>query len=104
MRYEVSYVDVWSLGRVVALVYAARGLISWLFVPFFLFFGLTGIQGAGWGWAFSIGFMLFIPVINGLMGLLVGAIAGAVYNLVARSMGGLEVALTARAPLDGEVG
>jgi hypothetical protein len=104
MRYEISEVDVWSLARIVALVYAVMGLFAWLFLPLMFVFRLTGIEGAPWGWGFVVLFMILVPVINGITGFLVGLVVAVVYNATARSIGGLGIRLEARSPLDEPLG
>lgn len=80
-------------------VYACFGLI---FLPIFLLAGAAGAfaqhaqsdQSAGpaaiaAGAMFVIG--LFMPVIYGIMGFILGVLGSAIYNLIARWIGGIEV-------------
>lgn len=93
MKYEISEIDILSLGRVVAAVYAAGGLVMWLFVPIFLLLPLDG----GGEVVFAKGFMMLVllaaPLINAVFGFITGMIAGLVYNILARGMGGLRFTL-----------
>jgi hypothetical protein len=40
---------------------------------------------------FGIGAVIFLPIFYGVLGLLVGAIGGALYNLFAGMVGGIEI-------------
>ena len=96
MRYEFSELDIFSMGKVVAAVYAAGGLVMWLFVPLFLVIPMEGTEGF-----FARGFMLLFfvgaPLINAVFGFIMGLLAGLVYNLMARSIGGLRITLSQEA-------
>lgn len=92
MRYEISELDIFSTGKVVAAVYAAGGLVMWLFVPLFLVIPMDGSEGI-----FAKGFMLLFflgaPLINAVCGFILGLLAGLVYNIMARTIGGLRLTL-----------
>ncbi|MGZ4985098.1 MAG: DUF3566 domain-containing protein [Chthoniobacterales bacterium] len=83
------------------ILYACMGLI---FLPFFALFGALGAfaqhaqqaQGVGGPPAvlmagLMFGFGIFMPVMYGVMGFIFGILMAAVYNLVARWIGGIEV-------------
>lgn len=93
MKYEISELDILSLGKVVAAVYAAGGLVMWLFVPIFLFLPMDGGGEA----LFAKGFMMFAflaaPLFNAIFGFIMGMVAGLVYNIMARTIGGLRFTL-----------
>jgi hypothetical protein len=83
-------------GIVLGVLYA---LLSILIVPFFMLAGFGAMAAAKQGGAevpfafmFGIG-ALFLPVLYGVMGFIFGVIAAAVYNLVAKWTGGLEIVL-----------
>lgn len=80
-------------------LYACMGLI---FLPFFMLAGMAGAfaQHAHQGQAASaapavmalmFGMGVFMPIIYGAMGFLFGVIGAAIYNLIARWIGGIEV-------------
>ena len=80
-------------GKILGIVYGAMGL---LFMPFFLLMSviasrLPHAEGAALPFIFGVGFAIAAPVFYGVMGFLVGVIGAAIYNLVARWVGGLEV-------------
>jgi len=93
MKYEISEIDVLSLGKVVAAVYGAGGLAMWLFVPIFL---LLPWDGGGEG-MFARGLVMIVflaaPLFNAIFGFVLGMIAGLIYNIMARTMGGLRLTL-----------
>jgi hypothetical protein len=82
-------------------LYACMGLI---FLPFFALAGLAGAfaehtqqaqTAAGPPAALiagvMLGFGIFMPIIYGVMGFVFGIIMAAIYNLIARWIGGFEV-------------
>jgi hypothetical protein len=83
-------------GIVLGVLYALLSLIA---VPFFMIAGAgmaavakqsgTAIPGA---FLFGIG-AIFLPVVYGVMGFIGGVICAAIYNLVAKWTGGLEIVL-----------
>jgi len=93
----VKSVGVLSVAKIMGLVYGCMGLI---FVPFFLLIGLIGTfagqQKNPLAGFFSVGFALFMPIIYGLMGFIMGAIGALLYNLFAKLVGGFELELEIR--------
>jgi hypothetical protein len=86
-------------GKMVGVVYACFGLI---FLPIFLLASAAGAfaqhvqpdqsaapAAAIAGVMFVVG--LFMPVIYGVMGFIFGILGAAIYNLIARWIGGIEV-------------
>lgn len=81
-----------------ALVYGCLGLI---FLPFFALAGMLGAFAqqtqsqsaapAALIGGIMLGLGLFMPIIYGAMGFVFGLIGAALYNLVARWIGGFEV-------------
>lgn len=82
-------------------LYGCMGLI---FLPFFALFALIGTlaQAAGHSdtsgqppmvlaGAMMFGFGIMMPVMYGVFGFIFGVISAAVYNLIARWIGGFEV-------------
>lgn len=83
-------------GKVLGILYAFMGLII---VPFFLLFALVGAfaqpdQSNGAAGAIAAGMMVVMavlaPVMYGVMGFIFGIISAALYNLIAKWVGGLE--------------
>lgn len=79
-------------GVVLGALYAA---ISLIIVPFIILVMLVAPkQGNGAGiFAGSMVFVIFIPIIYGVMGFIGGIISAAIYNLIASWTGGLEFTL-----------
>jgi len=92
MNYEISELDILSLGKVVGAVYGAFGLIAWLFIPLFMF-----MPTGGGDEMFAKGMMIFFfvaaPFVYAIFGFIGGLVAGLIYNIMARSVGGLRVTL-----------
>jgi hypothetical protein len=88
MSHRVVRVEPLPAVRIIGAMYFFLGV---LFMAFFLFVAL--IQRT-WDWS-TIGFALAAPLIYGLMGVLVGGVGSWVYNILARWLGGLEIAVSA---------
>lgn len=97
MKRRLKSISPLSLGKILGLLFACLGL---LFVPFFLLFALiaphlphaSGNPGvAGLPFVFGVGLALMIPIFYGVLGFLQGVIGAAIYNLLARWIGGIEV-------------
>jgi hypothetical protein len=84
MKKRLTYVSPLQQGIVVGVLYAILSLIA---VPFLLIASLMGHGGA------SAIFVIFIPIIYGILGFIGGIIAAFVYNLVAKWTGGIEFTL-----------
>ena len=93
MKYEITELDVFSLGKVVAAIYAGMGMFMWLFVPIFMLIP----SGSGSDAMFAKGLMMFFfltaPLVNAIFGFIFGVIAAFVYNILARTVGGLRFTL-----------
>ncbi len=86
-----------QFAKISGVLYAAMALI---FLPFFALMAVIGAfapsnqEHAGAG-AIAGGLMLvvglLIPVVYGVLGFIIGAIGAAVYNLIARWVGGIQV-------------
>ena len=88
-------------GKMMGILYGCMGLI---FLPFFALAGLvgafaqqtqqaqtTGAAPAALVAAMMFGFGIFLPVFYGVFGFIFGVISAAIYNLIARWIGGIEV-------------
>ena len=87
-------------GKMMGILYACCGLI---FLPIFALAGVAGAfaqqarqtQAAGVPPALMavmmFGFGIFMPVFYGIFGFIFGIISAAIYNLIARWIGGIEV-------------
>ncbi len=92
----VKSVGVLSVARILGMIQACIGL---LFAPLFLLFGLIGSMAGSmaghdrtpFAGVFGVFFALFMPVIYGVMGFIVGAIGAFLYNIFAKWVGGFEV-------------
>jgi hypothetical protein len=82
-------------GIVLGILYTLLGL---LIVPFFMLAGFGAMAaasrngGAPIPFAFLFGAgALFVPILYGVMGFVLGVLTAAIYNLVAKWTGGIEV-------------
>jgi len=92
-------VGVVSLAKVWGILYAGIGLCVGAFVSLFAmagaFAGLADNQGGSalLGMLFGAGAIVIMPVFYGILGLVVGMVGAALYNVVASLVGGIEVEL-----------
>lgn len=96
MRRHLKRIAPLQAGKVAGILYAALGL---LFVPFLLFAGIVSAFAqpdhanaapAALAGGLMIAMAVVFPIMYGVMGFLLGALAAALYNLIARWVGGLE--------------
>ncbi len=88
-------IGVMSVAKIMGFLYACMGLI---FVPFFLIIGLAGsVAGqkenpfAPFAGIFGIVMAVLMPILYGVMGFITGAISAALYNVLAKRVGGFEL-------------
>ncbi|MDB6113209.1 MAG: hypothetical protein JWQ62_154 [Lacunisphaera sp.] len=104
MNLKLKRIAPLQAGKILGVFYA---LISLLFVPFMLFFMAMGSlvsrnqpNAAPFPLMFGmgIGFMVFLPVLYGIMGFIFGALSAWIYNLLAKWLGGFELEFESSAP------
>ena len=101
MKRRIKPIAPLQAGKVLGVLYACLGLI---FLPFFALAGLAGAfaqhaqqaqNPAGPSGALITGMMfgfgIFMPILYGLTGFIFGIIMAAIYNVIARWIGGIEV-------------
>ena len=94
MNKRIKRIAPLKTGIVLGVLYA---LMSLIMVPFMMIAGV-GIAAASkqagtplpFAFLFGIG-ALFLPILYGVIGFIFGVIAAAIYNLVAKWTGGIEV-------------
>ena len=96
MKKRLTRIAVVKAGLVIGVLYGLLGCVA---VPIFMLAGAAASAAARsngasfpFGFIFGIG-ALFIPVLYGVIGFIFGLIAAAVYNLVAKWTGGVEITL-----------
>ena len=82
-----------GIGQTAKVVGALYGLLGLIFVPFFLVAVAMSPDEAGFGMGLAISF----PIIYAVIGFIGTALACAIYNFVARFVGGIEVEMEAPA-------
>lgn len=94
MRSEIRHIEPIRFANVVALVYA---VISLVFVVLTIPFFLTAAFWTNMSDVFSLGFAALIvfmyPVAGLFFGWLAGLLSAAIYNLVAKWVGGVSIEL-----------
>ena len=95
MPQRIIRFSVGQTAKVLGIVYTVVGIV---FVPFFVMAAKFGSANPN---APAVRVAFFLPFLYGLLGLVVTAIACAVYNLVASWVGGIEVELGDAGPSAG---
>ena len=90
-------VGVMSVAKIMGVLYGCLGLI---FIPFFLLISVVGTvagqKNMPFAGALGIIFAIAMPILYGVMGFVSGAIGAALYNVLAKWLGGFEIELEAR--------
>jgi hypothetical protein len=93
----VNKVGVWSVARMYATMAAAMGLLLGLLFACASLLGAGLASGGdsqlpgGMAAAFGVGAVVVLPIMYGVFGLIGGAIGGALYNVFAGMVGGVEM-------------
>jgi len=88
-------IDPVKWGIIIGAVYAILSLI--IVIPVFLFMSMVGAASGFEGSGVAMGllgsgvFMLFVPVIYGVLGFLIGLLGAVVFNFVLKQTKGLEM-------------
>ena len=89
-----------SCAKMAGVLYAALGLIFGFFVSAAALFGVALGAGASdepgmavFGLLFGVGAIVVLPIVYGLLGFVSALVGAALYNLVARVTGGIELEL-----------
>lgn len=95
---EIKKVDPFSLAKVLGVLYALLGvIIGLMFAAFGSIFSRLPIAENDqatqtmFSTFFGIGSIIFFPILYGIIGLVAGVITAALYNVVARWVGGVMI-------------
>ncbi|HEX9216556.1 MAG: hypothetical protein DMD65_12990 [Gemmatimonadetes bacterium] len=91
MAHRLSRFSIGQTAKVLGVLYLLMGLI---FLPFFFIAAALSPKQTGFG----VGFALVLPVLYGIIGFVCTAIGCALYNFVARLVGGIEIQLDSSGP------
>ncbi len=83
MVHRLSRISVGHTAKVAGLLYGLMGIIL---LPFFLLPAVLGAEDGG----FPVAFGLALPILYGVFGYVFTALGCALYNWVARKVGGIE--------------
>lgn len=88
----IKRVGVLRLAVFQAALMAAFGLFAALLILLFgAMLGSANHQAGMFGMVGGIAALIFLPIMYGVIGFIAGAIGGALYNLVAGVVGGIEI-------------
>ncbi len=90
---EITKMEVLSVGKVYALTLAIVGFVAGIFVAIIGSAVSTFTRPGMFGTGFGIASIILLPVIYGIIGFIAGIIGAAIYNLVAKWVGGIEIEL-----------
>jgi hypothetical protein len=88
---RISRIAPLQLGIVLAVLYGALAVI---FVPFILLGTALSAHNNGAFHGLGAAFAILIPIIYAILGFVGGVISAAIYNLIARFTGGIEMTLS----------
>jgi hypothetical protein len=103
MKLKLKRIGPIQAGKMLGAFYA---LFALLFVPvimLFMAFGAVASRGAGGApplplmFGMGMGFIIFMPVIYGIMGFIFGCLGALIYNLLAKPLGGFALEFEADA-------
>lgn len=97
-RHRITRVGVLSAGKMLGSASAAVMLVFWLLAGFFLLDWIAAAPMGGLVFTTFLKFMVLVPLGCGVSGFIAGCAYAAMYNLMARFVGGLELELSAPAP------
>jgi hypothetical protein len=87
-------IGVLSAAKVSGVLYGVIGLIAGVFFSVFsLFIPAQESSDLIFKLMFGVGGIIFLPILYGVMGVVAGLIGAALYNLIASTIGGLELEL-----------
>jgi hypothetical protein len=95
---ELKEIGPVSCAKVLGIFYGGIGLIAGVIIGFFAVAGAALGHGNNYGnpllgSLFGMGAIVFLPVMYGVLGALAGLLFSALYNLIARWVGGIQVTL-----------
>ena len=93
----IKRIDPVSCAKISGALYAIMGLIIGAFFALFSLFGAgwgrpgIPIGGGAFGMMFGVGAVIVLPIVYGVIGFIATLIAAAVYNVLAKAVGGIVI-------------
>lgn len=90
---KIKKINVLSLAKVMGMIYALFGLVLGALLTLFSLMGINYSQadlGLVGVWVGTIG-IIIVPIVYGIVGFIFGLLIAALYNLIVRWIGGLEI-------------
>jgi len=90
---ELKKFDVFSVGKIESLLLAVMGLFIGVIYGVIVAIIGTASGHPGLGILGFFGVIIFLPIVYGVLGLIMGLLTGLFYNWIAKKVGGLEFEL-----------
>jgi hypothetical protein len=94
----IRHIGVWSVARLYGGLCAAMGLLLGAFFALAAMAGGmagaaegSGLATGALGAMFGVGAIIILPLVYGVLGVIMGALTAALYNLFAGMFGGIEM-------------
>ena len=91
----IKRIDPMSCAKISGLLYAILGFIAGCFFALISLSGFgkgaPGVGGGGFGMMFGVGAIIILPIVYGLLGFLGSLIGAAIYNGLAKAVGGIVI-------------
>lgn len=91
---KIQKIGVVSAAKIYGLILGIMGFVVGVIIGFFSIVGgilNTPLIGGGGGGFIGTFAFLFVPIIYGSVGFIIGGLIALIYNLIAKKLGGLEV-------------
>lgn len=99
----IKRLGVFSVAKISGIMYAAMGLIFGLFISLISLAGsivdISDGPAAAMGLLFGVGAVIFLPLLYGCMGFVLGAFSAWMYNIIASIAGGIEFEIETEPPV-----
>ena len=90
---EIRRMDVLSVGKIYALALANIGFIAGIIIALIGSAVATFQRPGMWGAGLGIASIIILPIVYAIFGFLLGIIGAALYNLIAKWVGGIKIEL-----------
>lgn len=90
---EIKSFDVLSVGKIYAIVMAIIGFLAGIIIALVGSAASTFSRPGMWGAGLGVLSIIILPIVYAILGFIFGIIGAAIYNLVAKWVGGVKIEL-----------